>query len=82
MMPEFARGWEKDGWENECESKLSVMKLIMSERHSTGFQIDADGELTIHQRDLETGGIESVVLGPYKDPQTAKVKAEALMEGL
>lgn len=78
MMPEFARGWEKDGWERNYEPTRRWVKSV--QLHLTGdwvtFCVTDSGWLFLGTHEEDEIGL------PYGDPQVAKKRAETLMEGL
>lgn len=82
MMPEFARGWERDGWEPHPKSpKRAVVKKHTHAVCDTAFSVFSGGLLMIDQMNWDRGDCQSITFF-YGDPQTAKERAEALMEGL
>lgn len=77
MMPDFARGWEKDGWEPAVCPGL-LMRKASSMYDGDCITVDMRGVMRIG---ADREGYEYKVAYDYGDPQTAKAKAEQLMEG-
>jgi hypothetical protein len=82
MMPSFARGWEKDGWEPYTDKWVCLQGEPF--KHSFAYYVSVDGDLVVEAFKDEESGPRSIgkTLTNHGDPLTAKKRAETLMEGL
>lgn len=80
-MPEFAKGWETDGWVSDSLGYTNTVEHNTElGNHWLRFVLYDCGELDLIIGD--DSGDEQIVTFNYGDPLIAKQKAEQLMEGL